>query len=193
VLNALDVEDARFVYRAIRLVAPGGLGRSPEQDVAGEPTQDLRQVMGLAQERDLVARQYANGFREVLDEGVAFLEEGLAERAYLEEAIVACHLRLMAAHPDTLIARKRGLAEATESAERARYALASGWPASGAGRQAFDELDLWLRVEGNARNPGTTADLVAASLFAALRQDKIKLPPPWPWSSDRKSPSDGMR
>src|SRR5271166_2961827 len=37
VLSGLDVEDARRAYEAIRLAAPGGLGRVAEQDVVAEP------------------------------------------------------------------------------------------------------------------------------------------------------------
>ena len=33
ILAGLDVEDTRLVYEAIRLAAPGGLGRVEEQDV----------------------------------------------------------------------------------------------------------------------------------------------------------------
>jgi triphosphoribosyl-dephospho-CoA synthase len=65
VLEALNAEDARQVYEAIRLAKPGGLGRVPQEDVHAEPTRPLRDIMALAAERDHVARQYANGFREV--------------------------------------------------------------------------------------------------------------------------------
>ena len=44
------------------------------------------------------------------------------------------------------------------------------------------KLDTWLRAKRNERNPGTTADLVTASLFAALREGIIPLPCPYPWS-----------
>src|SRR5215813_14217016 len=46
-LARLDVADARAAYEAIRLANPGGLGRMAEQDVHDEPTQGLREVMGL--------------------------------------------------------------------------------------------------------------------------------------------------
>ncbi len=177
VLNRLDVEDARLVYQAIRLAAPTGLGRVPEEDVGQEPTVGLREAMTLAADRDLVARQYANGFQDVLEDGVQALERGL--RVSLEQTIVLCHLELMAKHPDSLIARKGGLAEAEEASRRAQQVLAAGWPHSDAGRKALLDLDSWLRAEGNRRNPGTTADLVAASLFAVLREGIIKLPASW--------------
>ena len=72
-LAGLDVEDARLTYEAIRLAAPGGLGQVAQQDVQEEPTQTLRQVMSLAAERDLIARQYANGFAEIFGDGVPAL------------------------------------------------------------------------------------------------------------------------
>jgi len=181
VLSGLDVADARAVYEAIRLAVPAGLGRVPEQDVAEEPTQSLRQVMALAADRDLIARQYANGFREVFDEGVTALSRALERLGFMEDAIIACHLHLMAARPDSLIARKRGPAEAEEAARRARQVLQQGWPSDPAARAALADFDAWLRTDGHARNPGTTADLVTASLFAALREGIIALPSRLPW------------
>jgi triphosphoribosyl-dephospho-CoA synthase len=170
ILAGLDVEDTRLVYEAIRLAAPGGMGRVKEQDVRDEPTQPLREVMALAADRDLVARQYANGFAEVFDDGVPALIAGWEQPGSVEDAIIRTHLHLMAKYPDTLIARKRGTAEAEESARRARQVLEQGWPREPAGRRELGEFDAWLRAHGHDRNPGTTADLVTACLFVALRR-----------------------
>jgi triphosphoribosyl-dephospho-CoA synthase len=183
VLDALDLNDTRLVYQAIRLANPGGLGEAPEQDVRAEPTQTLRQVMALAAGRDLVARQYADGFCEVFDNGVPALARGLEHTGSLEGAIIFCHLHLMATYPDSLIARKRGPAEAEESARQARQVLDAGWPHAQAARAALADLDAWLRVAGRGRNPGTTADLVAACLFVALRTGRIQVPPQYPWTA----------
>jgi triphosphoribosyl-dephospho-CoA synthase len=185
VLEQLTVADARAAYAAIRLAQPGGLGEASEQDVAREPTVTLRQAMDLAADRDLIARQYANGYRGLFEIGVPALLEGVNRGLPIEEAIIGSHLRLMAACPDTLIARKRGLAEAEESARRAQEVLDLGWPETAESRQAFADLDRWLRAVGHQRNPGTTADLVTASLFAALREDSISLPADRPWFSQR--------
>jgi triphosphoribosyl-dephospho-CoA synthase len=183
VLEALDVEDARAVYEAIRLAAPAGLGRVPEEDIAGEPSLGLRQVMALAADRDVIARQYANGFREVFDDGIPALSQGMRQSASLEEALIGCHLHLMARYQDSLIARKRGLAEAEEAARRAGEVIGLGWPGNTAGRDALEDLDTWLRAAGRGRNPGTTSDLVTACLFVALREGIIKLPISIPWSA----------
>jgi triphosphoribosyl-dephospho-CoA synthase len=183
VLERLDRDDARAVYQAIRLAVPGGLGRVSEQDVNEEPTQTLRQVMTLAADRDLVARQYANGFHEVLAEGVPALCHGLDRMRSVEEAIVFCQLRLLVSQPDSLIARKRGRVEAEEASRLAQDVLNAGWPDAERGRTALTELDAWLRIDGHARNPGTTADLVTACLFAALRADMLTVPTQLPWSA----------
>jgi triphosphoribosyl-dephospho-CoA synthase len=181
VLAALTIDDARQVFAAIRLANPGGLHGVPDQDVRREPTLPLRAVMALAQERDLIARQYVNGFRQVLDEGVPALSLGLERYGLLEDAIIFCQLTFMARHGDSLILRKRGWHIAHEAGLRAQAVLDAGWPDAAAGRAAFAALDSWLRAERNARNPGTTADLVTASLFAALRERIINVPCPYPW------------
>jgi triphosphoribosyl-dephospho-CoA synthase len=182
VLSNLTLDDSRPVYQAIRLANPGGLGKASEQDVTEEPTIPLRQVMALAADRDLIARQYANGFQEIFQSGVPALEQGLETTSSLEGAIIHCHLQLLANYPDTLIARKRSLAEAETASRQAQQVLARSWPESAAGWQAFFALDAWLRTEGHGRNPGTTADLVAASLFVALREGRITLPHRNPWT-----------
>jgi triphosphoribosyl-dephospho-CoA synthase len=175
VLERLDVADARAAYEAIRLANPGGLGRVAEQDVHDEPTQGLREAMALAADRDLIARQYANGFEQVFDEGVPALRQALEHGATLERAIIACHLHLMARHPDTLIARKCGPDEAREASRRAQQVLDTGW-ASGAGDwQALERFDVWLCEEGHSRNPGTSADLVAACLLVGLREGAVSV------------------
>jgi triphosphoribosyl-dephospho-CoA synthase len=182
VLDGLTVTDSEQVYEAIRLAQPGGMGEVATQDIAAPPTLPLRQVMALARDRDMIARQYANGFQEVLHEGVPSLKRGMHNWGNLEDAIVGTHLEFMASYPDTLIARKCGLAEAEESSRRARAVLDAGWPLAAAGLQGFAAFDAWLRADGNRRNPGTSADLVTACISAALRDNKIGLPLSIPWS-----------
>ena len=177
VLGRLTRDDAAWVYRAIRLAQPGGLGTTASEDVAHEPTGTLLEVMTLAAERDGVAAQYANGFAWVLQEGAPFLASiGHDFAEHWDAAIIELQLRLMAEHPDTLIARKCGAELAQEASRRARHCLQelAGLPlASGRRSKFLIEFDHWLRVDGHRRNPGTTADLVAACLFAAIREGTI--------------------
>lgn len=176
VLQSLDEQDARQVYEAIRLAQPGGLGRVAEADVHSAPPSDLLRAMRLAADRDLVARQYTNNFEQVLETGVPELANGLARGWSLNDSIVRLQLRLMSEYPDSLIARKCGTATAREAADRAAAAGDAGEPGEEAYERALADLDFWLRSDHHRRNPGTTADLVAATLFAALRQGKLAPP-----------------
>jgi triphosphoribosyl-dephospho-CoA synthase len=186
VLADLDVTDSRAVYQAIRLAKPGGLGQVPEQDISQEPTLPLGDLMAMAADRDMVARQYTTSYSEVLNDGLPELLSALGKQPAitLEEAIIYCHLCLMARHPDSLIARKTGAAEAHEASRRAGIALDRFWIDSESRWQELTKLDAWLRAKANSRNPGTTADLVAACLFIALREGSITLPLSIPLSAD---------
>jgi triphosphoribosyl-dephospho-CoA synthase len=175
VLAGLTREDARLVYEAIRMANPGGLGRVENEDVAAEPTVTLLEAMRLAADRDRIAEQYANNFATVLA-GAERLAEGGPFLSRWEEAVIELHLWLMAQFPDTLIARKCGDELARESALRARAVLEAGWPDGALAADRMAELDAWLRADENRRNPGTTADLVAGCLFAALREGWIAAP-----------------
>lgn len=181
VLARLTLADSIAVYEAIRLAKPGGLGVVAEQDVLQRPTKTLREVMALARDRDLVARQYTNGFREVFGTGVPALLHGWQIGWPLEKAIIYCHLTLMARFPDSLIARKRGFEEAMQAAILAAAAVAE-FEKPLPDFRPLRELEHWLEELGNERNPGTTADLVSAGLFAALREGSIPLPLKRSWT-----------
>ena len=168
VLNSLDVEDARQAYAAIRLAQPGGLGRVPEADIAEEPTITLRQAMALARDRDSVAREYAEGFKITFDIGLPALKEGLARGADFRDAIVHSYLCILSRVPDTLIARKRDFDTAHRISLRAAEVLSLGGVFAPRGRAALAEFDRELRDPGHTLNPGTTADLTAASVFLSL-------------------------
>ena len=85
-----------------------------------------------------------------------------------DDAVVETFLTLLAAAPDTHVARRGGAAVAAEVSRRARTALAAGGVRSAAGRRAIDEMDRALRDARNTANPGTTADLTAAAIFVVL-------------------------
>ncbi|MSR52485.1 MAG: triphosphoribosyl-dephospho-CoA synthetase [Gemmataceae bacterium] len=175
VLAHTTIEDSEQVFEAIRIASPGGLGEAKEQDVRDTPTLPLRDIMALAADRDLIARQYANGFQDVFDLGVPALLDGWARFGEIEPAIQHCQLVWLANHPDSLILRKRGPEIAEVASRQASAILELGSIGTLAGREAYAEFDGWLRADGHARNPGTTADLIAACLFVAFRERTISL------------------
>ena len=170
VLRALTVDDARDAYAAIRLAAPGGLDEPVEHDVRDEPQVTLREAMAAAAQRDTIASEYATDHAVTFELGLPALADGLADGLRPRDAIVELALQLLAAVPDTLIARKRGTEAASGVAAGARQVLSAGGVRSAAGRAELAGFDASLRQDGNALNPGTTADLVTAVLFVALHE-----------------------
>jgi triphosphoribosyl-dephospho-CoA synthase len=172
-LGALDVADARAAYAAIRLAGAGGLREPVEHDVRSEPTVGLREAMATAAARDSIASEYTSDYALSFEVGVPALATALGDGLAVREAIVELHLRLLDAAPDTLIARRRGAEAATRVSEGAREVLAAGGVRTAAGRRALRTFDASLRESGNALNPGTTADLVTATLFVALLEGML--------------------
>ena len=169
VLEATTVEDARDVYTAIRLAAPGGLGRVAQQDVADEPTLTLVEAMRLAADRDLIAREYTTAFELTFQSGVPALERARGDGLSWDDAVVETFLTLLAAAPDTHIARRGGAA------------LAAGGVAAGADRPCRRRRPLGGGAARDRRHgsrtarcaphrpiPGTAADLTAAAIFVVL-------------------------
>ncbi len=177
VLRSLTPEDSRAVYEAIRLARPGGLGKAEQHDIHSLPPASLLDAMRFGAERDLIARQYAEGFAPLFQEMVPLLQRSLSREGPLVNKIVDLHLRLMAAFPDSLIARKNGTEVAQQAADWAsQVLLACQDNMQSDGERELREFDSWLRADGHQRNPGTTADHVAALLFVALREGWIDLP-----------------
>jgi triphosphoribosyl-dephospho-CoA synthase len=164
VLAGLDHEDAALCFQAIALANPGGLGEAPQQDVRTAPTITLLEAMRLAADRDRLAYQYASDYADVFDTGAP-----LAGRMTdLAEAAASIYWRLLTTIPDSHIARKYGphraqsvlhLAQGVDAALNAANAPAA--------RHAL-LLTFDARLKGEGLNPGTTADLTVASLFAHL-------------------------
>lgn len=167
-LAETTVADAAEVYTAIRRARPGGLGASAREDVAAAPTVTLREAMGLAAERDTVAREYATDFAATFETGAPALRRARAAGLDWADAAVETYLRLLAEIPDTHIARKLGREAAEAVSGRAREVEAVGGVRTEAGRRALLALDAHLRDGANRRNPGTTADLTCAALFVVI-------------------------
>ena len=168
VLDASTVDDARNVYAAIRIAAPGGLGTVDDQDVADEPTETLLNVMRRAAGRDGVAREYATAFELTFTTGVPVLERARRDHLSWPDAIVETFLTILAASADTHIARRGGAAMAADVSRQARATMAAGGVRSAEGRDAIERMDRELRDARHIGNPGTTADLTAAAIFVAL-------------------------
>lgn len=175
VLTTLTVEDAEAAFAAIRLASPGGLGQAPEHDVAGPATVDLREAMAAARSRDRIAAQYADGYRDVFDIGVACVRS-LANRSAADADAVslaeAVYLEFLTAFPDSHILRKHGETRAAAVLAEARDVRRQVAEASSAALRREHLFVFDARLKWQGINPGTSADLTVASLFAYLLEKR---------------------
>lgn len=173
VLNATTVDDSIAAYEAIRRAQPAGLGEVKDQDLLQAPTENLVECMRLAADRDLIAAQYANGFQQILGSGLEWLAEAQQAIESSSQQITWLAVRFLAEFGDSLIARKCGQPMSDLVQQKARELLRSGWPQRSGSSADLEDLDAFLRADGNRRNPGTTADFIAAVIFAGLREGRI--------------------
>jgi triphosphoribosyl-dephospho-CoA synthase len=159
-LAQLGVDDAAAAFAAIARANPGGLGEASEHDVRAPARVTLLEAMAAAADRDSVASEYATGYGIVFECGLPLLTHAFGDGLSTLDAIVSLHVGILASHPDTLIARKAGpdVAQAVSAAAREVRD----------GTRSLADFDASLRADGNRLNPGTTADLVAATLLVAL-------------------------
>ncbi len=172
VLGSLTVEDACAAYRAIRLAEPGGLGQAPYHDVAAEPGVTLYEAMQAAETRDRIAWNYTHGFVDIFKLGLKWLDGGTKRWGPVAWVTTYVYLGFLAHIPDTLIERKFGGAAASEVRDEARP-IEAGLshchdPQDMAG--PLTAFDASLKERG--LNPGTSADLTVATLFAAALQGR---------------------
>ena len=169
-LLGTSIEDAEWVYQAIRCANPAGLGEVAEEDISTAPRVTLRQAMQLAAHRDSVARQYSNSFADVFQTAVPLYDSRLSQGADEEWAVVAVYVRLLSLLPDSHIERKWGETCAKQITARMGE-VASRLDQAGTADMKLDVLrEADREFKSIGINPGTTADLTVATILAAKLQ-----------------------
>ena len=165
VLQAVDPEDTKSVFEAITLAAPGGLGKA-ENDVREAPKVTLLQAMREASGRDMVARQYANDFDDVFTVGVRTLELALSRGETGMWPVIFVYMAFFAEFTDSHVARRHGGRIAHQLRDEAAIAnLALHATTDETSRlRLLTTFDRQLKAR--KINPGTSADLTVASVFA---------------------------
>ncbi len=165
VLSNLTVEDAINAYEAIRLAEAGGLGKEDDQDISAEPSITLLEAMNLAKNRDQIAQQYVNNFNTLWDLSLPALTKAINSGESVEWATGFAYLKLLSKALDSLISRKQSIALATKVSERAKQFVIQ-IEETGNLKTHFDALTHWDKeLKERAINPGTSADLIAATLL----------------------------
>jgi triphosphoribosyl-dephospho-CoA synthase len=165
VLSSTTIEDAQFMFDAIKLANPAGLGESNEHDIHHKADCTLLQAMQYSANKDCIAQQYSNQFYDVFTHSLPCYREHLMRWERPAWAATAMYLNWLATFKDSHIYRKYGenVADYVMTQSRPHYL-------------AFSQLDnpkLYLpnlmqfdqQLKKLEINPGTSADLTVATLL----------------------------
>jgi triphosphoribosyl-dephospho-CoA synthase len=161
-----DVSDAVAFYKAFALTSVR-MNVTDDLDVHDPHTltmirdrdMTLLDIMRHSSANDMVAREWVTGFR-MTRRGADLLRQFGPGR----QAIVNTFLTLLASEPDTFIIKKHGTSVAQETMQAAREVID--------GKRSLEDFDADC-IERDV-NPGSTADIIIASIFIALGEG-------WQW------------
>jgi len=170
-----NFQDSMWLFKAIKLVRPGGLGKVQELDVYDpsslrrirEEKIPLSEIFHASAKYDSIASEWVTGFKVTFEVGYPYYMESLNRHKDLNVAAVNTFLKILSENPDTHIARKVGLNIALEVSRNARKILEKGGASTSSGMKLLWNLDKKLRSRGQELNPGTTADLTCSSIAVA--------------------------
>ncbi len=167
VLKTTTIDDAAWVFKAIALASPAGLGKSTAQDVNQQPSVTLTQAMNIAQSRDTIARQYITDFKDIFDFAILRYNEAFSYFFDQSWAAVSVYVALLCRYPDSHIQRKYGNQYNNWVNEQM---LIIDQALTHCEKQ--DLLNLLYRVDTDFKskkiNPGTSADLTVATLLVSF-------------------------
>ncbi len=164
-LSSIVKTDVEQIFEAIVIASPGGLGRVNEHDVNKRPDCTLFEAMDLASSRDSVALQYVNNFNEIFNIGLVEIKNFDKRWNSVKWATVSCYLNFMSLLLDSHIVRKFG----HEVAENTKIKSKNVAMSFNSSRDPDNYIELLQSFDEELKeknyNPGTSADLTAASLL----------------------------
>lgn len=171
VIKASTAMDSVHLYEAIDIAMPSGLNEAPDLSVKDPNSKQrllnenvtLYKVFDIAKDYDDICSEWINNYPITFDQAYPYLMEQL-QKGDQNTAVINTFLKILSEHPDTFIARKAGIEKAREVSAEAKKALQLGGAATAEGKKAITDFDKMLRQAGNNYNPGTTADITAATL-----------------------------
>ena len=146
--------------------SPAGLGQSGRHDVRGPAEATLLEAMSEAASRDRIAYQYASDYSDIFGMGIAALDAAHKKDWPPPWSVVAVYLTFLAGIFDSHIARKNGL-DAAVTVLNAAVVVRDRFMSQADPADSLGELlDFDRRLKASRLNPGTSADLTVATLFA---------------------------
>jgi triphosphoribosyl-dephospho-CoA synthase len=164
-LSITSIKDTHDLCAAINISSPGGLGDSDMYDTASYPNASIKQIMNYSQEYDRISYQYSHNFSDIFDFIIPKLEFLNQRYESLDISLSLLFIEILAKIPDSHISRKFGdkIAKKTSNNARDLLKILDREHDPDYLAKALNNLDYEYKKKGI--NPGTTADLLVASLM----------------------------
>jgi triphosphoribosyl-dephospho-CoA synthase len=164
-LSATSVKDTHDLCAAINISSPGGLGDSDMYDTASYPNASIKQIMDYSREYDRISYQYSHNFTDIFDFIIPKLEFLNQRYKSLDISLSLLFIEILAKIPDSHISRKFGdkIAKKTSNNAYDLLKILDREHDPDYLAKALNNLDYEYKKKGI--NPGTTADLLVASLM----------------------------
>jgi triphosphoribosyl-dephospho-CoA synthase len=164
-LSTTSIKDTHDLCAAINISSPGGLGDSDMYDTASYPNASIKQIMNYSQEYDRISYQYSHNFSDIFDFIIPKLEFLNQRYESLDISLSLLFIEILAKIPDSHISRKFGdkIAKKTSNNAHDLLKILDREYDPDYLAKALNNLDYEYKKKGI--NPGTTADLLVASLM----------------------------
>ena len=164
-LSTTSIKDTHDLCAAINISSPGGLGDSDMYDTASYPNVSIKQIMDYSQEYDRISYQYSHNFSDIFDFIIPKLEFLNQRYESLDISLSLLFIEILAKIPDSHISRKFGdkIAKKTSNNAHDLLKILDREHDPDYLAKALNNLDYEYKKKGI--NPGTTADLLVASLM----------------------------
>ena len=166
VLQNTTQADAEFLFKAIQMANPAGLGQAEKHDVHQASDCTLLAAMQAAAHKDLIGLQYANGFGQIWQEGLPRYQAALARWERPAWAATSLYLYWLSHYPDSHIARKYGITVALKIQDEMRLHDQAFLALENPKHYFSRLLELDQSLKRRLINPGTSADLTVVTIFA---------------------------
>ena len=176
VIEDATIEDTINLYKAMKICTPGGLGTIEKYDIYNDNAFEqlredkitLKKIFQFSMDYDLISKEYATGFKIIIDKGLPYLFNTFIQTNNINETIVNTFLYILSEYPDTLIIRKTDKKSAQDVSNLALKILKYKGISTKKGLKLALKYDKKVQRKNGLLNPGTTADILTGIVFCAL-------------------------
>jgi triphosphoribosyl-dephospho-CoA synthase len=163
-----NIKNSMLFYKAIKIAKPGGLGQSNNYDVNNIPNVGLYNAMKYAEKKDLIAKQYVTGFKDIFKIGLPTYKKFKTKFKNDKWALTGVYLNFLNKLTDSHIKRKKGKKDAKKVRKDAKnYFKLLKYKENDISMSILTKKLLLFdkKLKSKGINPGTSADLTVTTFF----------------------------